>query len=88
MTEPNEGRVAGAGPAGFADVDAGLLSVRPGDTLIIRVDPSTTAEAARDLMRQVDEWAVDHLPGVRAVVIAAEQLGVYRPDGRPGASGG
>lgn len=55
--------------------------VRPGDTLVVGTrGPLTMADAA-ELRGQIEE----HLPGVRAAVIEAEQLLVYRkgagPDG-------
>ncbi|KXK63361.1 hypothetical protein AWW66_03340 [Micromonospora rosaria] len=72
-------------------VDAELLVVEPGDTLLIRVDPDTPLETVRAMKADLDAWVVEHLPDVRVVVIACDQLGVYRPSRpaeEPGASGG
>lgn len=51
------------------------LVVQPGDTLIVRVPTSTSMDQANVFKEQIRE----HVPGVDAKVIAAEQLAVYRP---------
>lgn len=48
--------------------------LRPGDTLLIRVDSSISHQEVDDLCKQLDE----HLTGVPVKVIAAEQLVVLR----------
>jgi hypothetical protein len=60
--------------ADLADL-AEALVIRPGDTLVARVKPGICAAEAKRLSNGIEE----HLPGVKAVVIAAEQLVVYRP---------
>ncbi|MFI2663730.1 hypothetical protein [Micromonospora carbonacea] len=75
-------------------VDGELLVVEPGDTLLIRVDPDMPLDTVREMKADLDGWAAEHMPDVRVVVIACEQLGVYRPSRLahlaplPGASGG
>lgn len=65
-----------------AEPDAALpqiaeaLVIRPGDILIVRVPTGTTAAAGAALKQQLAE----HLPGIEAKVIAAEQLAAYRPE--------
>jgi hypothetical protein len=55
-------------------VEAAIL--RPGDTLVIRVDPHTSAEFAA----QLKERGRELLPNeVNLVIVAAEQLLVCRP---------
>lgn len=52
------------------------VTVRAGDTLIVRV-PGATEEQAR----QVVEYVTANLPGVNTLVLRAEQILVFRPDG-------
>ena len=51
--------------------------VRPGDTLVIRVGTGLTHEAVDEIKARVAEV----LPGIKPVIIAAEQILVYRPGG-------
>jgi hypothetical protein len=54
--------------------------VRPADTLIVRIDPRSTMEQAHRVLSQLKA----DLPDVAGVVlVAAEQILVYRPDGEP-----
>lgn len=55
---------------------AEALTVRPGDTLIVRVDPKSYQTEMGKVVEQLREL----LPAVLVVVIAAEQLAVQRPD--------
>lgn len=61
----------------LAEAISNAVIVRPGDTLIVRIQP--------DISRQRFEEFADsikaRLPEVKVVVLAAEQLLVYRPDG-------
>lgn len=51
-------------------------TVRPGDKLLIRVDPRSTRKDVDELLAALK----DRLPGVEVCVIAAEQIVVYRPE--------
>lgn len=52
--------------------------VRPGDTLVIRVDPrSVSAEVDRMLSKMKQA-----LPGVEVFVVGAEEMAIYRPEAR------
>jgi len=53
--------------------------VRPGDTLIARFSGLLTMEQADQIKAGLEA----HLPGVEVVVVAADQLVIYRPE--PGA---
>ena len=52
------------------------VTVRSGDTLIVRV-PGATEEQAR----QVVQYITENLRGVNTLVLRAEQILVFRPDG-------
>jgi hypothetical protein len=54
------------------------LVVRPGDTLVVRVRPAISAQQVDEIKRELSE----RLPGVKALIVAAEEIAVYRP--RPG----
>jgi hypothetical protein len=56
-------------------IEHGMV-IRPGDTLILRVPLYTT----RELVHKVKEQLAKVLPDVNLVVIAAEQLAIYRPN--------
>lgn len=58
--------------------------VRPGDTLVIAVDPDSLMdqEAVNEVTRDLRE----HLPGVKPVFVTANGLAVYRPDPQDGDS--
>lgn len=58
----------------LAEIDHGVV-VRPGDTLVIAVSRITTPEQ----VERLKEGVAEHLPGVQAVVVEANQLAVYRP---------
>jgi hypothetical protein len=62
-------------PEVLVQIDPGMV-IRPGDTLIVRVPLYTTAE----LVHRLKERAAEVLPEVNLVVIAAEQMAIYRPD--------
>lgn len=49
------------------------LVLRPGDRLLIRVDPATTVAEVDALRRQLAEHGLD-----RALIIAAEQIAIER----------
>jgi hypothetical protein len=66
----------GPGP-GVAAQEAVL--VRPGDTLAVRVHPHTTPEQGKRLLDELRALWPDG--EVKGVVVAAEQILVYRPDG-------
>jgi hypothetical protein len=51
--------------------------VRPGDTLIVRVDPRATT---RKLADQLIEGLEGRFSDVKVVVIAAEEMVIYRPE--------
>jgi ribosomal protein L16/L10AE len=51
--------------------------VRPGDTLVIRIAEALNEEQAAECVRR----AMASLPGVEILVVRADQLLVYRPDG-------
>lgn len=53
-----------------------LLVISPGDTLIVRVPIRTS----RDAVARMESFAKEHLPGIKVVVISAEQILAYRPD--------
>jgi len=57
------------------------VTVRPGDTLILRCEPSISHERA-DYVRV---FAEERLPDVKVIVIAAEQLAVYQAGASDGA---
>jgi hypothetical protein len=50
------------------------LVVRPGDKLIVRVDPRTTRAQADEMIAAVKE----RLPELEILIVAAEQLAVLR----------
>lgn len=50
--------------------------VRPGDTLVVRLAGDATDEA---FMRAGDAFR-DRLPGVKILLVRAEELAVYRPE--------
>lgn len=51
------------------------LVIRPGDTLVVRVQAAISPQQVDELKRELSE----RLPGVKALVVAAEQIAVYRP---------
>ncbi|MEV2277734.1 hypothetical protein AB0I72_19320 [Nocardiopsis sp. NPDC049922] len=55
------------------------LVIRPGDTLIVRVANSEEPKAARQFARDLKK----NLPGVKILVVGAEQLAVYRASEQP-----
>jgi hypothetical protein len=56
-------------------IEQGMV-IRPGDTLILRVPLYTTPE----LVHKTKERAAEVLSDVNLVVIAAEQMAIYRPN--------
>jgi hypothetical protein len=62
-------------PDVLVQIDSGMV-IRPGDTLIARVPLHTTAA----LVHRLHERAAEVLPDVNLVVIAAEQMAIYRPN--------
>jgi hypothetical protein len=52
------------------------LVIRPGDVLIIRIDPKLATQDAAAQMKRIAE---ERLPGVRVLVIGADQIAAYRP---------
>lgn len=52
--------------------------MRPGDTLIVRVDPRSTHEQFDELRRSALDYFAERCPDVELVVVAAEQLAVAR----------
>lgn len=60
-------------------VESGLV-VRPGDTLLVRVDGPMDIETADEMKAELKA----RLPGVGVVLVVAGQLAVYRPDGGDG----
>lgn len=59
----------------------GGLVVRPGDTLIVRVQQGMYREQFDRAADLISEMMEKRCPGVKVAVIAAEQLAVYRPGG-------
>ena len=57
------------------DPVAEAMVIRPGDTLVVRVPLHITAELAAEFRAQLEE----RLPGVKTVLVAADQVLVYRP---------
>jgi hypothetical protein len=62
-------------PVTVAESHVETAVVRPGDTLIIRLARSVTAETAADYRAKLE----DRLPGVDILVLAADGIAVYRP---------
>jgi hypothetical protein len=58
-----------------AQLDA--VVVRPGDTLVVRVSGPLAMDTADEMKAGLEEL----LPGVTPVIVCAEQILVYRPDG-------
>lgn len=57
------------------------LVVRPGDTLVLRVDPDRfTPESAAEMKRLVTE----RLSGVEVMVLGVDQMFVHQPDAPAG----
>lgn len=56
--------------------------VRPGDTLVVRIDLShvSTRQQFDELVDRIVGQIEERLPGVKVVVVAADQLVIYRPD--------
>jgi hypothetical protein len=54
-----------------------LAIVRPGDTLVVAYPRQLSVEQADTIKARIK----DRLPGVEVVIIHANQLAVYRPDG-------
>lgn len=52
------------------------VTVRPGDKLIVRIAGPVSMDLADRLKKGLEEL----LPGVEPVIIAADQMLVYRPD--------
>lgn len=52
------------------------VTVRPGDKLIVRIAGSVTMDLADRLKKGLEEL----LPGVEPIIIAADQILVYRDD--------
>jgi hypothetical protein len=50
--------------------------IRPGDTLIVRVDPASTWGDVEELKRAF----VERMPNVQVIVVAAEQLAAVRAE--------
>lgn len=67
----------GDGPAIDQAVIDQALIVKPGDTLIVRVDPEHCPDA--QVLDEVKRELEKHLPHVKALVVACHELGVYRP---------
>ena len=53
------------------------VEIRPGDTLIVRVDPAVPTQAVQGMQALLSANLPD---GVRVVVVACEQLAVVRGD--------
>jgi uncharacterized metal-binding protein YceD (DUF177 family) len=58
------------------DVEPSHHLLRPGDTLLIRVNPTATL----DTIEYVRDQMLLKLPGVNVVVVACDDLAVYRPE--------
>ncbi len=56
------------------------VTVRPGDTLVVRV----ATDLSMDQVAEFKSRLTDRLPGVDTLVVCADQLLVYRPDGSEG----
>jgi hypothetical protein len=56
-------------------VELDVVTVRPGDTLIVRVP----LDLSMDGLDEVKAALRDRLPGVEPLIVAADQLLVYRP---------
>lgn len=52
------------------------LTVRPGDTLVVRVRDNLTIQQADELKAAIEE----RMPGVKTILLAAEQIAVYKPE--------
>lgn len=52
------------------------LTVRPGDTLLVRYSRAVSMENAERLKAKLKE----RLPGVDVLIVEADGLAVYRPD--------
>jgi hypothetical protein len=52
------------------------VTVRPGDTLIVKLATDLDMQQAQDATERLEK----HLPGVKVIAIGADQLLVYRPD--------
>jgi hypothetical protein len=61
--------------AEFERIEVGRHVLGPGDTLLIRVRPGTTADEARTLKAAIDE---DGRLAGRVLIIAAEQFVIVR----------
>lgn len=53
------------------------VEIRAGDTLVVRVDPGTPADALRGMQEQL---TANLPPGARVLVVGCEQLAVVRGD--------
>jgi hypothetical protein len=72
-----------AGHAGWHRGDQGAewspaesVIVRPGDTVIFRVNRHVTPKDIDEFKAQLEE----RLPGVNVIVVAADGLAIYRPE--------
>lgn len=70
--------MAAAGMTLPVEVELSVLTVRPGDILVVRYSRAVSADEAERTKAQLKE----RLPGIRDVVVitAADGLAVYRPD--------
>lgn len=57
------------------------VMVRPGDTLVVRLAGTMTHEEYDNACDMIDKMLGERLPGVKAVVLNADQVLVYRPEG-------
>jgi hypothetical protein len=62
-------------PEVLVQIDPAMV-IRPGDTLILRAPLDVTAA----MVHRMKERAAEVLPDVHLVIIAAEQLAIYRPN--------
>lgn len=60
-------------------IETDIALARPGDTLIIRVDPGVTAKQVQEFREQ----AARELPDLRLVVVAAAQAIVVQREDEP-----
>lgn len=57
-------------------------TVRPGDTLVVRIDLSRglTRQQFDELVDRITDQLEESLPGVKVVVLAADQVVIYRAE--------
>lgn len=73
-------RDADAGPDLLAIREA--IVVRPGDTLVVRVNPSHGW--FRSHLDELAHSIKERLPGIEVLIVTADQLVIYRPEDKRG----